>query len=126
MRSFLFIYWLVEIKMTQWLHAEYREFDGYPRMMVCAGNDGTYLFLSRFDNVAGNYLDYYEVYRINPLEECRTCMSWFGLETQAIKRLPDLPVTDFPFNTERQEFLPYDSIVQLLRGNEEPSSGDTS
>ena len=101
--------------MTHWQHAEYRDFYGYPRMMVCTNGNGTFLFLSRFDEAVGAYRDYYEVYRIRPLTESEACLSWFGLETRALARLPDLPVAQFPFDTGKREFLAYDSIIQYLQ-----------
>lgn len=102
--------------MKRWLHAEYREFHGYPRMMVCTNEDGTFLFLSRLDETSDDYLDYYEVYRIRPLTESDVCLSWFGLETQSLARLPDLPVNEFPFDVHERQFLAYDPIINILHG----------
>ncbi|MGH8251543.1 MAG: hypothetical protein ACREVI_12740 [Steroidobacteraceae bacterium] len=100
--------------MARWLHAEYRDFHDFPRVMVCTNADGTYLFSSPFDPASGRYADYYEVYRLPAMSESETCLSWFGLETRALERLPDLPVRAFPFDTARREFLEYDSIRSAL------------
>ena len=100
--------------MTEWLHAEFRDFDGVPRAMVCTSERGTYYFVSRFDAESGGFRDWYEVYRIDPMEEGEVCLSWFGLETRARERLPDLPVAEFPFDVAARQFLPYDSIAAKL------------
>lgn len=100
--------------MAHWLNAEYRDFYDVPRMMVCTSAAGTYLFLSRFDSVTDDYSDTYEVYRVPTMSESETCGSWFGLETRAHERLPDLPVSSFPFDNARRVFLEYDSIAPLL------------
>ena len=99
---------------TDWLHAEYRDFDGVPRAMLCTGRHGTYYFLSRLDSARGDYADAYEVYRMRPMGEGETCLSWFGLETRALERLADIPVRDFPFDARARAFLPYDPILELL------------
>ena len=101
--------------MKDWLQAEYRDFDGVPRAMLCRGAGGTYYFLSRPDASGGGYTGAYEVYRLDPMGEGEVCQSWFGLETRARERLPDLPVRDFPFDVSARRFLPYDSIASLLR-----------
>jgi hypothetical protein len=101
--------------MADWIHAEYRDFDDIPRMMVCTNAQGTYLFQSRFDEAKDEYADTYEVYRIRPLSDSDACASWFGLETRALERLPDIPVGDFPFDVATRRFLPYDSIAPLLK-----------
>lgn len=98
----------------RWLHAEYRDFDGFPRTMVCATASDTYYFVSRYDAASGRHSDHYEVYRIRPSGEGEACASWFGLETRALARLADLPVRDFPFDVQARRFLPYDSIAHLL------------
>ena len=100
--------------MTDWHHAEYRDFDVVPRAMLCTGASGTYYFVSRFDAKRRAYSDSYEVYRIRQMDEGETCLSWFGLETRALERLPDLPIRDFPFDVTTRSFLPYDPIVPLL------------
>ena len=100
--------------MARWLHAEYRDFHDFPRDMVCTNADGTYFFHSRFDAATGQYPDYYEVYRLPPLSEGETCLSWFGLEVRALARLPDLPVRAFPFDVARRMFLDYDPIESAL------------
>ena len=100
--------------MAHWLHAEYRDFHEFPRAMVCTSAAGTYLFYSRLDPVTDEYSDTYEVYRLPTMRESETCGSWFGLETHALERLPDLPIGSFPFDVARREFLEYDSIVSLL------------
>ena len=94
----------------RWLEAEYRDFNGVPRTMLCSGAAGTFLFCSRFDPAQDRYRDYYEVYRLPALSAGEPCASWFGLETRAIEHLDDLPVTDFPFDAERRVFLPYDPL----------------
>lgn len=101
--------------MKRWLHAEYRDFDGSPRAMLCTSAKGTYFFLSRFDASRGAYSDDYEVYRLRPMGEGDACQSWFGLETRAIERLADVPVRDFPFDASSRRFLPYDPIASCLR-----------
>jgi hypothetical protein len=101
--------------MPEWLHAEYRDFEDIPRMMLCTSARGTFFFCSRFDTRKAAYADYYEVYRIRPLSDSEACASWFGLETRALERLPDLPVGDFPFDAPARRFLPYDPIEPLLR-----------
>jgi hypothetical protein len=101
--------------MTDWIHAEYRDFRDVPRMMVCTDAHGTYLFWSRFNDEKNDYSDYYETYRIRPLSDSEACASWFGLETRALERLPDIPVGDFPFDVARRRFLPYDPIAPLLK-----------
>jgi hypothetical protein len=101
--------------VTQWLYAEYRDYEGVPRSMVCTSARGTFLFRSPLDAATGQYLGHYEVYRLPALRESELCMSWFGLETRAIGRLPDLPIDAFPFDRERRSFLPYDAIESLLR-----------
>jgi hypothetical protein len=100
--------------MPTWLTAEYRDFDGYPRTMVCTNTRGTYLFKSPIDPARNAYLDHYEVYRIRPLPEGDACLSWFGIETRALERLPDIPVREFPFDQATRRFLPYDPIAPLL------------
>jgi hypothetical protein len=100
--------------MTDWLQAEYRDFDVVPRAMLCTGAGGTYYFVSRFDARRHAWSDSYEVYRIRPMGEGEACQSWFGLETHAMERLPDLPVREFPFDVAARSFLPYDPIVPLL------------
>jgi ribosomal protein S18 acetylase RimI-like enzyme len=102
--------------MPRWLQAEYREFhDDVPRMMVCTGREGTFLFYSRFDAASDAYLDHYEVYRLPSESDSEPCAAWFGLETRALERLADLPIREFPFDAERRGFMPYDSIVERLR-----------
>jgi hypothetical protein len=101
--------------MTDWIHAEYRDFHDRPRMMVCTNAHGTYLFQSRFDERKDEFADTYEVYRIRPLSDSEACVSWFGLETRALERLPDIPVGDFPFDVATRRFLPYDPIAALLK-----------
>lgn len=103
--------------MTHWLHAEYRDFHGLPRAMICTSHRGTFLFLSRFDQTRDRYTDHYEVHRLPRLSESEVCASWFGLETRAIERLPDLPVHAFPFDVKRRKFLEYDRIAPLLSGS---------
>lgn len=100
--------------VTDWLHAEYRDFDDVPRAMLCTSTSGCYFFLSRFDATRGEYSNAYEVYRILPPAESETCQSWFGLETRAQERLPDIPVRSFPFDGVALRFLPYDSIAPML------------
>lgn len=110
--------------MSQWLHAEYRDFHDVPRMIVCTNATGTFLFQSRFDDDRGEYLDFYEVYRLPPIREGEACLSWFGLETRALERLPDLPVDAFPFDVARRAFLEYDSIAALLTGGTQANRMD--
>jgi hypothetical protein len=100
--------------MTDWLHAEYREFDEVPRAMLCTSAHGTYYFVSRFDAAVAAHSDAYETYRIRSPGEADTCLSWFGLETRALERLPDIPVRSFPFDLAARAFLPYDSIASML------------
>lgn len=100
--------------MTDWLHAEYRDFHDVPRAMLCTSARGTFYFLSRLDAKRGDYSDAYEVYRIHPPGEGDACQSWFGLETRALERLPDIPVRSFPFDLVARTFLPYDSIASKL------------
>ena len=102
-------------KAMQWISADYRDFHDVPRMMVCTCNIGSFLFWSRFESAADEYADHYEVYRLPPISESEVCASWFGLETRALERLPDLPVQDFPFDVATRRFLDYDRIVPLLR-----------
>ena len=102
-------------KAMQWLSADYRDFHDVPRMMVCTCSFGTYLFRSRLDPVAQEYADHYEVYRLPPISESEVCASWFGLETRALERLPDLAVREFPFDVSTRRFLDYDRIYPLLR-----------
>jgi ribosomal protein S18 acetylase RimI-like enzyme len=104
--------------MPRWLQAEYREFHDVPRIMVCTGREGTFLFYSRFDAASDGYLDHYEVYRLPSQSDSEPCASWFGLETRALERLADLPIREFPFDVDRRGFLPYDSIVERLRRRE--------
>lgn len=101
--------------MKAWLHAEYRDLDGFPRAMLCTGARGTYYFVCRHDAERGRYADAYEVYRLRTPAEDAACLSWFGLETRAEERLADLPVRDFPFDVTARRFLPYDPIAALLR-----------
>lgn len=105
--------------MAQWFHAEYRDFHDFPRMMVCTGTPGTFLFNSRLDPATGEYSDNYEVYRLPAMRGSETCASWFGLETRALERLADLPVRSFPFDVSRRVFLEHDSIASLLERSEE-------
>ena len=100
--------------MTDWLHAEYRDFDTAPRAMLCRSAKGTYFFLSRFDPSRGAYADIYEAYRLHPMGEGEVCQSWFGLETRAVARLVDIPIGEFPFDVTTRQFLPYDSIASSL------------
>ncbi len=106
--------------MARWLHAEYRDFHDVPRAMLCTGEAGTFLFLSRFDRAADEYSDCYEVYRLPPISGSEVCASWFGLETRALARLPDLPVGAFPFDLATRSFLEYDAIAPLLAGVRAP------
>jgi hypothetical protein len=101
--------------VTHWVHAEYRDFHEFPRAIVCTCGAGTYFFLSRVDAASGEYADHYEVYRLPALSDSEVCASWFGLETRALRRLPDLPVRAFPFDVRRREFLEFDSIAELLQ-----------
>ena len=100
--------------MTDWLQAEYRDFDTVPRAMLCRSAKGTYFFLSRFDASRGAYPHTYEAYQLPPMSEGEVCQSWFGLETRAIQRLPDIRVSDFPFDVTTRRFLPYDAIASSL------------
>jgi hypothetical protein len=100
--------------MTEWLKAEYRDFDGVPRAMLCTSTRGTFYFLSRLDANRGGYSDAYEVYRIQAPAEGGACHSWFGLETAALERLADIPVASFPFDLAARAFLPYDPIASML------------
>jgi hypothetical protein len=100
--------------MTDWLHAEYRDFDTVPRSMLCRSVRATYFFLSRLDTARGTYPDVYEAYRLRPMGEGEVCQSWFGLETRAIERLLDIRVSDFPFDVTTRRFLPYDAIASSL------------
>ena len=100
--------------MTDWLHAEYRDFDTVPRAMLCRSAKGTYYFLSRFDASRGAYPETYEAYQLPAMSEGEACQSWFGLETRAIERLPDIRVSDFPFDVTTRRFLPYDAIASSL------------
>jgi hypothetical protein len=102
--------------MANWLQAEYRDFHGYPRAMLCTNARGTYYFWSRFDADRDRHAEVYEVYCIRPFTGSETCESWFGLETRALERLADLPVDEFPFDLKRRQFLPYDPIEYLLAG----------
>lgn len=102
--------------MANWLQAEYRDFHDYPRTMLCTSARGTFYFCSRFDPARDGYSEFYEAYRIRPFTGSEPCESWFGLETRAIERLPDLPVDEFPFDLKRRQFLPYDPIEDLLSG----------
>lgn len=106
--------------MTDWLHAEYRDFDVVPRAMLCTSAQGTYYFVCRFDAGRGAWSDSYEAYRIRPMGEGEACLSWFGLETRALERLADVPVSRFPFDSATRAFLPYDTIAPLL--GERPSA----
>jgi hypothetical protein len=103
------------VTMPRWLQAEYRDFDEFPRLIVCTGSEGTFFFRSRFDAATGRYCGHYEVYRLPSQSDSEPCASWFGLETRALARLADLPVHEFPFDVERRTFLPYDSIAERLR-----------
>jgi hypothetical protein len=100
--------------MTDWLHAEYRDFDTVPRSMLCRSARATYFFLSRLDTARGTCPDVYEAYRLHPMGEGEVCQSWFGLEMRAIERLPDIRVSDFPFDVTTRRFLPYDAIASSL------------
>lgn len=100
--------------MTDWLHTEYRDFHDFPRAMLCTSRHGTYYFLCRFNDARGAYEDAYEVYLLASMGEGEACLSWFGLETRALERLPNLPVREFPFDVTARAFLPYDPIVPLL------------
>ncbi len=100
--------------MPEWLHAEYRDFDGAPRAMLCTSARGCYYFLSRFDAARGAYSDVYEAYRVLPPGEGEACQSWFGLEARAQERLPDIPVGSFPFDPVARRFQPYDAIATIL------------
>lgn len=102
--------------MAAWLHAEYRDFYDMPRAMVCRNETGTYYFLSSFDPENDAYSSHYEVYRIPEMQESELCSSWFGLETRALERLPDIPVRDFPFDAAAKTFLDYGPIEPLLKG----------
>jgi hypothetical protein len=72
--------------MANWIQAEYRDFHGYPRAMLCTNARGTFYFCSRSDPVRDDDCDYYEVYRLRQFTGSETCESWFGLETRAIER----------------------------------------
>lgn len=102
--------------MPHQIHAEDRDFHDVLRAMLCTSPSGTFYFLSRYDSQRGMHADHYEVYRPPPVNESAACASWFGLETSALERLPDLPVAEFPFDAERRAFLAYDAIASRIRG----------
>jgi hypothetical protein len=106
---------------VKWLSAEYRDFDGVPRAMLCRNANGTYYFVSGFDQARNRHSDAYAVYRLPDLPESEVCASWFGLETRAIARLTDLPVREFPFDHARREFLDFDPIAARLEKDDEAS-----
>jgi hypothetical protein len=101
--------------MAEWLSAEYRDFYDVPRMIVARCDLGTFLFFSRFDDVADDYSDNYELYLMPTLSAADLAGSWVGLEARALKRLPDLGIRQFPFDVARREFLEYDSLNSLLQ-----------
>ena len=103
--------------MTQWIYAEYRDFYDRPRAILCTGREGTFYFLCPFDETADDYAEHYEVYRLPTMPCGEVCASWFGLETRAVARLPNLPVGLFPFDSPNRQFLDYDPIQPLLSGS---------
>ncbi len=101
--------------MTDWLHAEYRDFDVVPRAMLCTSARGTYYFVSPIRRRARRATPTRtRSFRIRPMGEGEACLSWFGLETRALERLPDIRVREFPFDVAARAFLPYDSIASML------------
>ncbi len=110
----------------QWIHAEYRDFYDRPRAMVCTGGEGTFYFWCPFNDVADEYAEHYQVYRLPKLTESQVCASWFGLETRALERLADIPVPSFPFDSPNRRFLDYDSIAPLLSASEHSKRNDAT
>ena len=82
--------------MTDWLHAEYRDFDVVPRAMLCTSARGTYYFVSRFDAGSGAYADSYEVFRSPPVGRGRGLPVVVRPGNARLERLPDIPVRNFP------------------------------
>jgi hypothetical protein len=101
--------------MEQWVFVEYRDFYDVPRMILARCDLGTFLFYSRFEEVAGEYSDHYEVYSMAPLSSDDVSGSWIGIEARALKRLDKLSVSDFPFDVALRRFLYYDPIYPLLQ-----------
>jgi len=85
-----------------WRVIEYREFYDVPRMIVAADDEGLYLFYSRFDQGADEYLRHYEVYRMPELKGEVLAGSWEGLELRALERKPDIALNELPFKIERR------------------------
>ena len=67
-----------------------------------------FLFDSRFDEQADEYLDHYEVWRLPVLTDEQLNRDWTELHQLAIERLPNLGLRDLPFQVQRRGEYPED------------------
>jgi len=88
--------------MEEWSQITYRDFFDVPRMVVAKRGGETFLFYSRFDEVADSHTEYYEVWAMPLLPEERLQGSWVGLEDLALSRLPNIGIQDLPFCVPRR------------------------
>ncbi len=88
--------------MSDWSNIAYREFWDVPRMIVAERRGEAYLFYSRFDEEADEYMDCYEVWRLPPLASMDLTGTWEGLEKRALARLPDISLSGLPFVVPRR------------------------
>lgn len=95
--------------MGSWQFQAYREFWDVPRMVVARNESGTYLFYSRFDDALDDYIDHYEVFEIPALTDEELRGSWIAIPNRALRRLPDVPLRQLPFEITRREFRDFDS-----------------
>ena len=95
--------------MSSWQFQAYREFWDVPRMVVARDDSGTYLFYSRFDEGLDDYIDHYEVFEIPGVSDEELQGSWESLPGKALRRLPDVPLRQLPFEVTRGEFRDFDT-----------------
>lgn len=83
--------------MSEWQVVACREFWDVPRSIVARRGDDLYFFDSRFDDALDDYLGYYEVWRLPPLDVSCLSGTWAGLERRAVERLPNVGLRELPF-----------------------------
>ena len=72
-------------------------------MVVAQNGDQTFLFNSKFDNSADDYVGFYEVYRMPELTADDLAGSWAGIEKRALEKLEDIPLDGLPFSVTRRD-----------------------
>lgn len=74
-----------------WLPIKYRDFHDMPRAIVVEHKGDVYLIDSPFNNTAGEYPDYFDVYRLHPDVASRLdASSWEALASEGdlVGRVP--------------------------------------